>query len=130
MGDNFDSRKMVCMAIPREIQGQKYISLATIRKNGDAVYTPVWFGEEGEKLFVMSRSDSGKYKRIRNNAQVRVAPCTIRGKITGPQFSAIGVLLPPEEWPRARRTIQKKYWLARLPFLWSKKNAYIEIQIS
>jgi hypothetical protein len=35
------------MAIPREIEGQKYISLATFRKNGVAVYTPVWFGEEG-----------------------------------------------------------------------------------
>jgi hypothetical protein len=37
-------------AIPWEVQGQKYISLATVRKNGVAVRTPVWFGEDGGKL--------------------------------------------------------------------------------
>ena len=115
------------MAIPREIQGQKYISLSTFRKSGVAVRTPVWFGELDDKLYVMSRSDSGKFKRIRNNSQARIAPCTVRGKITGPEFAAVARLLPPEDWPRARASIEKKYWLVRVSFLWSKKNVYIEI---
>jgi PPOX class probable F420-dependent enzyme len=115
------------MPIPPEIHGQKYISLATFRKSGVAVPTPIWFGEEDGKLYVMTRSDSGKYKRIRNNPQVRIAPCTIRGKITGPDFAAQARVLPPENWSGARKTIEKKYWLARIPFLWSKKNVYIEI---
>lgn len=117
----------VPMPIPPEIQGQKYISLTSFRKSGAAVATPVWFGEQDDKLYVMTRSDSGKYKRIRNNPQVRVAPCTIRGKITGSEFAATARILPPEDWPRARQTIEKKYWLARISFLWSKKNVYIEI---
>ena len=70
------------MPIPPEIQGRKYISLTTFRKTGQAVPTPVWFGEDDGKLYVMSRSDSGKSKRVRNNPQVRVAPCTMRGKVT------------------------------------------------
>jgi uncharacterized protein len=115
------------MPIPREIQRQKYISLSTFRKSGAAVPTPVWFGEQDDKLYVMTRSDSGKYKRIRNNPQVRIAPCTIRGKITGPDFAAKARILPPEDWPSARKTIEKKYWLARIPFFWSKKNVYAEI---
>ncbi|HXM62384.1 MAG TPA: PPOX class F420-dependent oxidoreductase [Terriglobales bacterium] len=115
------------MTIPREIQGQKYISLTTLRKSGVAVPTPIWFGEEGDRLYVMTRSDSGKYKRIRNNPRVRIAPCTMRGKITGPEFDADARILPPEDWPRARKTIETKYWLARIPFFWSKKNVYIEI---
>ena len=115
------------MPIPPEIQGQKYISLTAFRKSGAAVATPVWFGEQDDQLYVMTRSDSGKYKRIRNNPQVRVAPCTIRGKITGPEFAATTRILPPEDWPRARQTIEKKYWLTRISFLWSKKNVYIEI---
>jgi PPOX class probable F420-dependent enzyme len=69
--------------IPEEIAGQKYVSLKTFRKNGVGVATPVWFGEEGDKLYVMTRSDMGKTKRIRNNPQVRVAACTIRGTVTG-----------------------------------------------
>ena len=115
------------MPIPPEIQVQKYISLTTFRKNGTAVATPVWFGEQDDQLYVMTRSDSGKYKRIRNNPQVQVAPCTVRGKITGPEFAASAQILPPDDWPRARQTIEKKYWLTRISFLWSKKNVYIEI---
>jgi PPOX class probable F420-dependent enzyme len=114
-------------AIPREIQGQKYISLASFRKNGVAVYTPVWVGEQDGKLYVMTRSDSGKYKRIRNHPQVRIAPCTMRGKITGPEFPATARILPAERWPQARKTIERKYWLARVPFLWSKQNVFVEI---
>ena len=115
------------MPIPREIQRQKYISLSTFRKSGAAVPTPVWFGEQDDKLYVKTRSDSGKCKRIRNNPQVRIAPCTIRGKITGPDFAAMARILPPENWPPARRSIEKKYWLARISFLWNKKNVYVEI---
>ena len=106
------------------------MSLITFRKNGAAIATPIWFGEKDDKLYVMTRSDSGKYKRIRNNPLVRVAPCTIRGKITGPELQATARILPPENWPWARKTIQKKYWLARIPFFWSKTNVYLEIEVS
>jgi PPOX class probable F420-dependent enzyme len=116
--------------IPPAIHGQKYISLATFRKNGAKIATPVWFGEEGEKLYVMTRSDMGKTKRIRNNPQVTVAPCTIRGKVTGPEVAASARLLPPEEHARARHTVNRKYLLARLSSPWSKADAFIEISFS
>jgi PPOX class probable F420-dependent enzyme len=118
------------VTIPLEIRDQNYICLTTFRKNGVAVPTPVWFGEENDKLYVMTRSDSGKYKRIRNNSRVQIAPCTMRGKITGPQFDGTALILPPQDWLAARGTINRKYWLARIPFLWSKKNEYLEISIS
>ena len=114
-------------AIPSEIHGQKYISLTTFRKNGAGVATPVWFGEEGDKLYVMTRSDMGKTKRIRNNPQVKVAACTIRGKVTGAEFSATARLLSPEEHTRARATINRKYLLARLSSPFSRADAFLEI---
>ncbi len=92
-----------------------------------AVPTPVWFGEEDGKLYVMTRSDMGKSKRIRNNPQVKVAPCTIRGKITGPEFVAVARFLPPEEHQRARRTINRKYWMASIPLIWTRTDTYFEI---
>jgi hypothetical protein len=118
------------MAIPEEIRNQKYVSLATFRKNGNAVPTPVWFGEQNDKLYVMSRPDSGKCKRIRNNPAVRVAPSTIRGKITGPEFSGTARILPEPDWAWARETVRRKYWMARIPFLWSKDNVYLEIDLT
>jgi len=117
------------MAIPHEIEGQRYISLTTFRKSGVAVRTPVWFGEEDGKLYAMTRSDSGKYKRLRNNSQVRIAPCTMRGKVTGREYPAVARILSEADWPRARKTIERKYWLARLP-IWSRKNVYLEIDVA
>ena len=114
-------------SIPTEIHGQHYISLATFRKSGVAVYTPIWFAEDNNKLYLMTSSKTGKYKRIRNNPQVKIAPCTMRGKITGPEFSATARILPPEEFTRVRGMISAKYWLARLPFLWRNTDSTIEI---
>jgi uncharacterized protein len=115
------------MPVPPEIQGKKYIRLTTFRKSGAAVPTPLWFGEKDDKIYVMTRSDSGKYKRIRNNPQVQVAPCTVRGKTTGPEFAATARILPHDAWPTAHKTIKQKYWLARITFFWSSKNIFIEI---
>jgi len=113
--------------IPSSIHDCKYISLTTFRKNGAGVPTPVWFGEDGDKLYVMTGSFSGKYKRIRSNPQVRVAACTIRGKIAGPQFTASARILPPAEHESARQAINRKYWAARIPFLWRRTDAYLEL---
>jgi hypothetical protein len=113
--------------IPAAIQNQKYISLTTFRKTGVGVATPVWFGEEDGKLYVMTRSDMGKTKRIRNNSQVRVAPCTIRGVLTGPEFAASARILPPEEQAHARKTINRKYWMARIPLIWARTDTYFEL---
>ncbi len=113
--------------IPPAITGQRYISLATFRKNGTPVYTPVWFGEENGRLYVMTAAKTGKAKRLRNNLQVKIASSTIRGKITGPEFPARVRFLKPEEFDRARKLIYDKYWLARVPFLWRNTDTYLEI---
>jgi len=113
--------------VPAAIRGQKYISLSTVRKNGMKVATPVWFGEDGDKLYVMTRSDMGKVKRIRNNPGVEVAPSTIRGRVTGEVFPALARILPPEEHAHARQTINRKYWMARLTQPWSRADIFLEL---
>jgi hypothetical protein len=117
------------MPIPQEIRGQRYISLATFRKTGVAVYTPIWFAEEDDKVYFLTNSKLGKVKRLRNNPQVKIAPCTIRGKITGPEFPATARILPPEDAARVRRALNAKYWLARVPFLWRNTDTYVEITV-
>jgi PPOX class probable F420-dependent enzyme len=117
------------MAVPKEISGQKYISLITFRKSGAPVPTPVWFAEQDGKLYVKTRSDSGKYKRIHNNSRVKIAPCNARGKVTGPQFNGTARVLPVEQWQAAQKALNRKYWMSRLPF-WSKKNEFLEIKIA
>lgn len=119
--------------LPRErkpfdnLAGEKYLSLASFRKNGQAVRTPLWFAEQGGKLYIMTRDDSWKYKRIRKNPRVQVAPCSMRGKISGPEVEGWARILEADEFATARRALERKYWLMRLPFLWSRHNIYMEI---
>ena len=61
-----------------------YFNLATFRKNGNAVATPVWFAPHGDTFYVFSAGDAGKVKRIRVEWQgarrrVRRARQTDRG---------------------------------------------------
>jgi PPOX class probable F420-dependent enzyme len=114
-------------AVPSTIRGRRYISLTTVRKNGIKVATPVWFGEDADKLYVMTRSTMGKVKRIRNNPVVEVAPCTIRGKEIGAKLVAHARILPLEEHAGARNVINRKYWMARLPFIWWRTDTYLEL---
>src|SRR5216684_3868875 len=94
--ESFAALYNISMAsVPAEIHGQRYISLATFRKSGVAVHTPIWFAEDNNKLYFMTSGKTGKYKRIRNNPQVKIAPCTIRGKITGPEFTATVLEITP-----------------------------------
>lgn len=109
------------------LAGKKYLTLASFRKNGQPVRTPLWFAEQEGKLYVMTRDDSWKYKRIRNNPRVLVAPSTARGRITGPDVEARARILEPTEFPAARHVLRRKYWLMRLSFLWSKRNVFLEI---
>src|ERR1700730_1504716 len=54
------------MNAPRfEPAAEKYVSLATYRRNGVEVATPVWIAELAGRYYVFSAGDAGKIKRIR-----------------------------------------------------------------
>ena len=116
--------------IPRELQGAKYISLTTFRRTGAPVATPVWFGEHEGKLYLFTNPSSGKVKRIRHNPHVRVASCTFRGRVTGPEFEGKASILSAEKSEFARRLLKQKYWLMRVPFLWRKSSIFLEVEFS
>lgn len=71
-----------------QFKDQEFLSLETFRKNGIGVKTPVWFAQEGDTLYIWTVGDSGKIKRIRNNPQVKIAPCKRFGKVTGEWMAA------------------------------------------
>ncbi len=65
------------------LDSEPYISLATFKRNGDSVRTPVWFAERDGKLYVFTEAKSWKVKRLSRNDRIRVAPCSVRGKVHG-----------------------------------------------
>ncbi len=50
---------------------QKYINLETYRKNGESVKTPVWFVVIDELIYIITRENTGKVKRMKNNHNVK-----------------------------------------------------------
>ena len=112
--------------------GEKYISLETFKKNGDGVKTPVWFALHDGVFYVYTEADSWKVKRIRNNPRVRVAPCTMRGTVTGPWLDATAAIVSGDERLTADRLLNRKYLLKRifnwLTFIRPHERTMIRIQ--
>jgi PPOX class probable F420-dependent enzyme len=71
-----------------DLDREAYISLATFRRDGRAVETPVWFARRGERLYVFTENDAGKVKRLRNGPRARVAACNVRGRLRGEWIEA------------------------------------------
>ena len=61
---------------------QKYASIGTKKHNGSWVWTPVWMAclESKNAFYLFSAGAAGKVKRVRNYAEIQVAPCTVSGK--------------------------------------------------
>jgi hypothetical protein len=95
----------------------KYISLETFKRSGEGVKTPVWFVLHDGALYVYTEADSWKVKRIRNNPRVRVALCTVRGRVTGPWVDGSASLVEGDERRTADRLLDRKY-LLKLLFKW------------
>ena len=91
--------------------GQKYLTIETYRKNGEAVRTPVWFVEKNGALFVRTDNDTGKVKRIRRNPRIRIALCTMRGEPKGEWLSAEAKFAEEEDAEKAYHLLKEKYGL-------------------
>jgi PPOX class probable F420-dependent enzyme len=114
------------------LQGHEFMKLTTFRKAGNAVPTPVWFAQEGERLFVVTQQDAGKVKRIRHTARVTVEPCTARGESLGAMLEARARELPPELHQTADKALNRKYgWMKRMfdlaSMLRGNRRTYLEI---
>ena len=102
--------------------GQKYLSLETFKKNGQGVRTPVWFVLHNDALYVYTEANSGKVKRVRNNPQVRVAVCNMRGDVKGPWLDAIASLVDGDERIAADKLLDQKYFLKVILKVLSRLN--------
>lgn len=98
-----------------DIGASKYVLLTTYRRDGRAVSTPVWIlpAPEGE-LAVWTGAETGKIKRIRNNGRVTIAPCTVRGQVTGATTGAQARIGGPDDNRWASRKVLRKYGLIGL----------------
>ena len=98
--------------------GKKYLNLETFKKSGDGVKTPAWFAADvpanldssDARLYIYTIGESGKVKRIRNNPRVKIAPCDVRGNVTGEWVDARVEIVTGAEAERGTKLLNRKYF--------------------
>ena len=89
---------------------EQCIALTTFRRTGQAVTTPVMFAERLGTIYVGTRADAGKLKRLRCSGRITLAPCTYSGKVTGAVIAGKArILTEPGECTAASTALAKKY---------------------
>lgn len=131
----FISQLYVCISMGSEKLAHfsgRYINLETYRKSGQAVSTPVWFVTEGDRIIVVTKSETGKVKRLRNNDKVRIMPSGMRGEPQGEWAEGKARFLDKEELDRALKARREKYGIqAKLAGLFSRtKGELVGISIA
>ena len=93
------------------LAGEKHILLTTFRRDGTPVATPLWHAVRDGTVYTSTMPSTGKVKRIRNNPDVTISACTMRGRVTGPTYAARARLLTGAESRRANRIKRSRYLL-------------------
>lgn len=98
---------------PSRLGAARYVSLATFRRDGRAVETPVWVAEHGGRLYVFTEAKAGKVKRLRRNPRIRLAPCNVRGALRGDWVEGSArVVDDAQTEARGYEALVRKYGLA------------------
>jgi PPOX class probable F420-dependent enzyme len=116
--------------VPPEMDKQRSVRLTTQGDIDEPTQFKVWFAADGGKLYIMIRGDSLAFRQIRAHPVVQLYLGTGNRRVDGPEISALAHILPEDDWPWARHLLARKYWLLRIPFLWSRRNVFLEIEIS
>ena len=114
------------------LKGHRFLNLSTFRKNGVPVVTTVFFALANDKIYVWTPNDSGKVKRIRNDATVQIAPSTHRGHPRGPITAATARILSVSEQKEARTLTDRRFgfWKKFFGLIWraqGREQVYLEI---
>src|SRR5436853_3661392 len=88
---------------------QGTVLLTTFRRDGTPIGTPVNIAVKGDHAYIRTWDTAWKFKRLRNNPLVEVAPSTLSGKPTGPAIQARGRVLDGEESKHAGRLLARKH---------------------
>ena len=87
-----------------------YVSLATFRRDGREIRTPVWIAGDGPEFYVFSAGNVGKVKRLRANPHVRIARCNARGGDLGTWLEGSARILESRaDIDFAYRALHRKY---------------------
>ena len=102
---------------------QKYVNLETYKKDNTPVKTPVWFVIDNGLVYIITRESTGKVKRLKNNQNVRIVPCSFKGETKNEWINGRAQKITGSEADNAIKLRKKKYGFSvRLAGLFSSQK--------
>ena len=107
---------------------QKYINLETYKRDNTPVKTPVWFVIDKGLVYIITRESTGKVKRLKNNQNVRVVPCSFKGEIKNEWVNGKAQKVTGSEADNVIKLRKKKYGFAvRLSGLFTSQKGNLVV---
>jgi len=107
---------------------QKYINLETYKNDNTSVKTPVWFVIDKGLVYIITRESTGKVKRLKNNQNVRVVPCSFKGEIKNEWVNGKAQKVTGSEADNVIKLRKKKYGFAvRLSGLFTSQKGNLVV---
>ncbi|MEI7507134.1 MAG: PPOX class F420-dependent oxidoreductase [Actinomycetes bacterium] len=105
-----------------DIANNRYVLFSTFRKNGEAVKTAVWIApfSDNEACFTTG-GESGKVKRLRNNSNITLQQCDVRGRVVAgtPVIEATARVVTGAECEPVNVAMRNKYKIQFRLLTWS-----------
>ena len=120
----------------RALEDSWAVLLRTRKRDGSWVETPVNLAVAGERAYFATPAGSGKAKRLRNFEAIELAPCTARGRPTGPQRAGRARRLNGTEANLAAAQLRRRHPFVHrvlVPLELALKrthNAFYEVELS
>jgi uncharacterized protein len=121
--------------LSKVLKDRKFCLLTTFKKTGDGVSSPMWFALDGEKVYMTTRGQSWKVKRLKRNPNVKIGWSNGSGTIHGKLFSAKATVVEDqEEFQAAKKMLNEKYGLKKklidfgLRFAKDKTEAILRVE--
>jgi len=116
--------------IPPEMDQHRIAWLTTEDGKGWTTLTKIRFATDGGKIYTSLRKDSVALRQILALPQVRISLGKGNQRVKGPEITGLAFLLPKGETSWARHLMARKYWLLRIPILWSRGGLLVEITLT
>jgi len=114
--------------ILEQFSKQKYINLETYKRDSTSVKTPVWFVIDKGLVYIITRESTGKVKRLKNNQNVRVVPCSFKGEIKNEWVNGKAQKVTGSESDNVIKLRKKKYGFAvRLSGLFTSQKGNLVV---
>ena len=107
---------------------QKYINLETYKRDNTPIKTPVWFVIDNGLVYIITRESTGKVKRLKNNQNVRIVPCSFKGEIKSEWVNGKAQKIMGSEADKVIKIRKKKYGFAvRLSGLFTSQKGNLVV---